>query len=256
MTLPSSFQLLGASWNFYRKQPVLGSVLFWLIFLPTLGNAMLSVLFQEWITGHDQTDAPPIVVLILLGILLCALLALWGTCCVLVIGKRIMQANAGRSRTSFSAVRSSAKKLIVPLLLTGILRSVFTLFWALLLIVPGIIYAIRTTLFSVIIACEGLEYRDALRRSSEIVKPVIFQVFIRLIAISIILFVPISLLQIISVELVQPTDLLGSLLVAIPVSGLSAFSSVLLLLSLIFLYKSIVKPSRKFEQYNPPIDVG
>jgi len=144
----------------------------------------------EWIiykTGIAPISLVAILLLINIGI---GLWMLWGIACTLLVGERIVKSPAGRTRSSFSSVRERGVRYIIPLFLTGILRDIFSLLWALLFIIPGIIYKIRTSLYAVIIICEGKEYREALQKSKELVKGHTWQVLWYFIAASLILFIP------------------------------------------------------------------
>src|SRR3989338_701328 len=77
----------------------------------------------------------PALLLFLPAMLLLSILVVWGTACILLVGKRLVQSKAGRARTSFATVRKDAATYVLPLLLTGILRACFTFFWML----PGLI---------------------------------------------------------------------------------------------------------------------
>ena len=188
--MPSVFTLIGESWNFCRKQPALSSVGFWLLFLPLTGiNWCMSYIqiAQQNVYGGSN----PLYFLASLCLLPLGVLLMWGISCVLVIGSRLLAAKAGRSRTSFKAVRTEAKAFVIPLILTTILRNVMTILWAILFIIPGIIYYVRTIFYVIIIVDEGMSYRPALHRSRDIVKGHTGDVFIKILLISIFLFAPI-----------------------------------------------------------------
>jgi len=78
----------------------------------------------------------------------------------------------------------------LPLFFTSILRSCFTLFWAILLVVPGIIYSIRTTFYAVVVVAEDISYRAALHRSTTMVKGRTGQIFWILLGMNVLLFLP------------------------------------------------------------------
>lgn len=119
-----ALRFASASWTFFWRQPALLRVAALLVFLPMLVmDVLLSVRIEE--TPAEQ--AAVIVVLLLAAF---ALLA-WGTACTLVVGKRLLQAKAGRTRTSFKAVQGQARGFVATLLLTDILRACIALFWSL-----------------------------------------------------------------------------------------------------------------------------
>ena len=156
--MPSVLSLIRASWIFYRKQPVLNWVLVWFLIVPQVVMNMLSRLSKgtSYPFLHGLPDRDLTVLLVLPGFLLLTLIIIWGVACVLVVCRRIIQSRAGRARTSFATLRKEAAPYILPLLFTSILRSCFTLFWAILLIVPGVIYSIRTIFYSIVIVAEDI----------------------------------------------------------------------------------------------------
>src|SRR3989344_5664488 len=190
--MPSILSLIGASWTFYRKQPVLNWVLVWFLIMPQTLLNMLSRLMEG--TRYPFLQALPdkklTILLVLPGLLLLTLLIIWGIACVLVVCRRIIQSRAGRARTSFATLRKEAAPYILPLFLTGILRSCFTIFWAILLIVPGVIYSIRTIFYPIIVVAEGISYRAALHRSTAMVKGRTWQILRILLAVNLVLFFP------------------------------------------------------------------
>ncbi|HVW66195.1 MAG TPA: hypothetical protein VHA78_00520 [Candidatus Peribacteraceae bacterium] len=189
--MPGIFQLIGDAWNFGRKQPALIHVSFWLLLLPMLAMSLLSRLIAMQRFSNAATSGPATAASLLMIVL--AVVFVWGMACVLIIGKRMLAAKAGRSRTSFKAVRREARGFIIPLILTSILRSVFAFLWALLLIIPGIIYSVRTAFYFIIIVEEGVSYRAALQRSKEIARGHVWDIFWRFVVLAIILFAPISI---------------------------------------------------------------
>jgi uncharacterized membrane protein len=165
-SIPNLFTLIGLSWDFARKQPTVLQGAFWFVFLPTFGGNLLAdyqLSQQEYLQNR-----PEILLLLMLAQVLLAMVLLWGTACILSIGKRLLQAKSGRTRSSFKIVSAQANAAFFPLLLTSILRSILTILWGLLLIVPGIIYFFKTAFYPVVVVCEGLSYRPALKRCLEI----------------------------------------------------------------------------------------
>jgi hypothetical protein len=136
------------------------------MFLPALGgNLLAEYQLANMDTLRDRTE---ILIVLALGQIVFALILLWGTACILSIGKRLLQAKSGRTRSSFKTVRTQASATFVPLLLTSILRSILIILWSILLIVPGIIYFFRTAFYPVIVVCEGMAYRPALKQCIEL----------------------------------------------------------------------------------------
>lgn len=159
--MPNIFAIIGQSWDFARKQPTVLQSAFWFLFLPSLAGNLVA---DYQLSHREYVQArPEMLLLMILSQLLFALILLWGTTAILCIGKRLLQAKSGRTRTSFKTVSAQTKVIFIPLLLTSILRSIFTVLWGLLLVVPGIIYFFRTVFFPVIVVCEGVAYRPALK---------------------------------------------------------------------------------------------
>jgi len=178
---------------------VLNAVLLWLVLLPlvamTLSEYILSLspTFQSinksgviW----GETDLRPVFLLIAMQIAF-SLFLIWGVACILLVGKRVLSANgAGRNRTSFRVVRKEARKYVLTLFFTGILRTCITILWTLLLIIPGIIYSLRTIFYHITIVCEGKEYRSALHKSISVVRGHTWKVFWYMLGLGFSLFVP------------------------------------------------------------------
>lgn len=142
---------LATAWLSYRKQ----RLLWWATLLLLFPSLFVGNIIQAFFLRRELF---PIAIIILLATIA---IHTWGQACILI---------AGKGRRSFRSLLRDARPLIIPLLLTGILRQCFTLLWGLLLILPGIIYNIRTVLFDAVIAREGQQYRQALRRSALIVR--------------------------------------------------------------------------------------
>lgn len=118
-----ALRFASASWTFFWRQPALLRVAALLVFLPMLVMDVLDVRVGD--TPAEQTAV--IVVLFLAAYALFT----WGTACTLIVGKRLLQAKAGRTRTSFKAVQGQARGFVAPLILTDILRACIALFWSL-----------------------------------------------------------------------------------------------------------------------------
>jgi hypothetical protein len=118
-----ALRFAATSWTFLWRQPALGRVAALLAFLPLVVMYTLDV-------SVGGTPAEQTAVIVVLFLAAYALLT-WGTACTLVVGKRLLQAKAGRTRTSFKAVQGQARGFVAPLLLTDILRACIALFWSL-----------------------------------------------------------------------------------------------------------------------------
>ncbi len=253
--VPNAFSIIGESWNFYHKQPVLNAVLFWLIIMPI--SALL--ILMQWAKNQPffasalengiqwgVTDIRPLAAFFFVQLLL-SLAVLWGIASILIVGRRLVTSKAGRARSSFRIVRGEALPFVLPLFLTGILRDCFMALWLLLLIIPGIIYAIRTIFFHVVLITEGLAYREGLDRSKEIVYGKTFETFITIVLLSIIFFLPPAIITSALDSIVQHSGqyyIFGMLVID---SILISFSILLFTIATIVLYSELIKLPRVTE---------
>lgn len=249
--MPNIFSLMGTAWDFFRSQPVLNTVLVWLLVLPMSGMFAVADLQMSHPALKNATlqavlyqgaDPMPFLGVAFLQLLLTVLL-LWGIACVLLVGRKLLQNRAGRARTSFAVVRQEAGHYVATLLLTDILRACATILWGLLLIVPGIIYFIRTFFFYIAIVCEGQGFRDALRQSNAVVKGQTATAGLYLLGLCAFIFLPLAvadtfvanIVYLLAPSAVKATYVLSSLLYG--TGGL------LFLLSTIPLYRELKKAS-------------
>jgi len=240
--MSSVFSLLSQAWAFYRKQPVLNSIILWMFFLPTAALDLIA-----WTVHQEESAGMLTLTLTDRGIALIAffgtaviasiVVTIWADACFLLIARRIVTGKAGRNRHSLRAVAHEGRRYIVPLLLTGILMGCFTIFWGLLLIVPGVLYAIRATFYHVVVVTEGVSYRAALRRSREAVYGHTWETFLRLLGLSIVLFIPVNIAQIAVSSLVSEERL--ALASAVFFDGLWSIAYTIFLLCLAFLYREL-----------------
>ena len=186
MGLSAVPSLIGSSWQFLRKQPAMLPIAAWLIAIPyalfEAANNLLGPANNPAVLPAEET------VMIVLFMAAMSVLFLWGHASTLTVGRRLLQTNAGRSRTSFRAVIKQSRGFIIPLLLTYILWTCMTFLWGILLIVPGIFFFVRTFLFPVAVVGEGINYRQALYRSRTLVKGRFGEFFLMLLALFILLF--------------------------------------------------------------------
>lgn len=241
--MSKTLSLIRSSWDFFRKQPALTSVAAWLFFVPTLAvDALTAVSEGGTLPEHIRTEAS---IGIAVLIFLLSLVTIWGQCCVYVAGRRMLQTKAGRSRTSFRATASQAKAFIIPFILTNILRTCFTLLWGLLLIVPGVVYALRTSFASVAVIGENTGYRAALERSKQAVKGNAWPILGQLILLTILLFaIPLGLIAIASLSL--PDEQAYSYAATFVVQDVwLSVATVLMGLSLMQMYEKYRVPMKK-----------
>ena len=230
---------ISSAWAFVHSQPALKSVGFWLIFLPLLAINVL-VRYAD-ILRQESDEASNVLALIVLA-LFAGVLLVWGTASVLLIGKRLLRSGAGRSRTSFRAVTRQASGFVIPLLLTGILRGCVTTLWAILLIIPGIIYNLSTIFYPVVVVCEGLSYRPALQRSKYMLKGQWWEGVLQILWVAVILFGPVHLVLGLAELMVH--GLPQMLILDFIGSAADAFLVVLFTLAMIVVYGELKKNAR------------
>lgn len=238
--MPNLFTLIGDAWRFYQKQPVLNSVILWLLFIPgALINVLITVL--AWMP-EERLD----LALLIIGLIcMLSIVLVWGTACVLLVARRTVKTSVGRTRTSFDSLRHEASTLILPLLLTGILQACYVILWAILLVVPGIIYQIRTSFYHVVIVTEGKSYRAALKRSRNVVKGQTWPMLGYLIGLSLCLYLPVSILSMSGWAYAVVVDARLTILFDVIDAGLNGIATTLFLIALVSLYGTFQKRAKK-----------
>lgn len=226
--MPSVLALIGGAWRFSTKQPAVLPIAFWLVFFP-LVIAFFNVLPSLFILAQ-------------------ALMILWGEVALLVVGKRLLQTKAGRSRTSLRTTVLQARRYIIPSALTGLLFAGLSLLRALLLIVPGILYIVRTSFFPIVIVAEGIEYRAALMRSQKIVRGRTLQVFLTLLSLGIVLIGPAFLVRFFLTSAL-PTLEVETIIIACTTALLTTIGLVLFTFAMILYYVELL-PSNKVQVHS------
>lgn len=127
-------------------------------------------------------------------------------------------------------------------------------FLALPLLIPAAIYQIRSVFFGVVLASENLRYRDALRRSRDMVRGKTWKVLFVIIGLSILVFLPSAILSAFVVYL-QMTAVPDLALVATIVEDV-VYSIALLLftLALVAFYGKIRKARGRVEEVVPELE--
>lgn len=248
--MPNIFTLIGSSYEFYRTHPVLNAVLLWFFVVPNMARDILTrlVLSEAYLPGFSEralldTQGSGAFILFLLGSLTVEIIGTWGIAAVLVSGKRMLQSKAGRKQSSFATLQREAQKYVLPLVLTGILYSCFTIFWMLLLIIPGIIYAIRAGFYNIVIVHEDLDYREALNRSIAVVKghtSSIFLYFLGFTAIGFFVGLIVGTINIVLIEIHSNLFVLADLITNLAVS----FMIILITLSTVLLWGHLLDLSK------------
>ena len=249
--MASPLALIGTTWAFYKKQPFLNEIAFWFFFLPiaiidVLAGTLDTASAQGFGASTQALTAMEIAVAIPIFLLIIFILT-WGQACVLMVAKRLVASPAGRNRTSFKAVRKASKKFIWPLIITELLRAGTTLLLLLCFIIPGIIYSIRTTFYSIILIEKGkIVYgREMLRRSGALVQGRTWEVLFRIIALALLIFIPVGLVQAaITLPLIAIDERLITLGLVLS-DFISSFASVFFIVSIVALYADLKTSSPK-----------
>ncbi len=271
--------LLHESWTFYRKNTVFNSILLWLLIVP--------IIFVDLLDFWTLPESPSLdlaihMFLSVLGIFV----SYWGFAATLLVGKRMIQNKAGRSRSSLLSVLRESAPVVLPLLFTSILRGCFFFYRALIflipaflliltpflcpevplsgsnrlsdfftdgsdrishcwiyfffllpLLIPAILYLIRTSFYSIALVAEQMQYRDALRRSMMLMRGKFAHVLSMILSLSCILLLPPTILSLIAQTALLPFNSQGFLTMAdIVCTTLTEFGALLFTLSLIALY--------------------
>ncbi len=220
-------RILQESWEYLRKQPVLSWVLVWLLILPTVLSSWVDRVWKAqrgFVPGNALHFEPLDLFYLSLSIFF-ALLTLWGVSAVLLVGKRMVVRRAGRTRSSFRRVILDALPMVFPLLLTSILQQCLVFYRALLyiipvgmafyvihrallgpadaaraaflsllilspLLIPAVVYWLRTILFPAVFGCEEKAYREALQRSSALIRGRFGPVVLTILALALLTFLP------------------------------------------------------------------
>ncbi len=180
------FPLIAQAWTFSRKHPVFQAVLLWMSIVPLTLIDLFGTVVPP---ANPRLDAAVQIALLVLE----SVVATWALAAFLLVGRRMLENRPGRARTSLKAVARESAPLVLPLLLTSLLRACILLEWAVLLVLPALVYGIRTTLYPVVLALEGLTYRDALRRSTELTRGRFWSVTGTLLLLTLVLIVPAEL---------------------------------------------------------------
>ncbi len=250
--MKTSFQIIGIAWAFYKKQPVLNQIAFWLFFVPVgvldaLSGVVDTVAAQDITVSAETLESMTameiaVTIPIILGLIY---LMMWGHACTLMVSKRLLTSSAGRTRSSFKAVRDQAKKFVIPLFLVSLLRTITTLLWALLLVVPGVIYSIRTVFFDIMTIEKGkvIYGREMLNKSKEVVKGHTWEVLGKILVISICIFVPAMLLSVSLEYGLEAIDTRLETLGVVLIDAIDAYTGMFFIVCMVALYSEMKKLS-------------
>lgn len=123
------FGILWESWDFLCKQPALFHVIAWLIILPSVGQSVIDYVWPvSAIPSIEQIGEVGYAIAMIVWMLM----LYWGHAAVFLVARRLVNSKAGRSRTSFSAVRKQSSIIVFPLIITDILQTIIALEWLLI----------------------------------------------------------------------------------------------------------------------------
>ncbi|MDB4978293.1 MAG: hypothetical protein JWM56_479 [Candidatus Peribacteria bacterium] len=272
---PGIIDILRGSFEFYRKHSALNWVMLWLMILPGIGlNLLKSLLKYGTVNVPNYQSQLPLRIVIGVGALALIIIVLWGTASVMVIGKRQIQNKAGRARTSFKTVRQESRILVGRLFFTNVIQTYTALYYSLLftvpalmyllihptcqiqsknwqattsclwpvllmtpLLIPALVYLLRTIFYGVIIATEDKAYREALRRSMEVTKGSLLYILTIVLGLAIIMYVPVlALVSVLQILAGTSMNLITSTLLSILDNSLHSFGCMLMILSVVSLY--------------------
>src|SRR3990167_6279721 len=94
LAISSPFSLIGTAWEFGKKQPALKGVAFWFFLIPGALMNIFSTL-MEWnekagFLKFTEAQQDMFMAIAIVGILILAVIMLWGSSCVLLIGKKLV----------------------------------------------------------------------------------------------------------------------------------------------------------------------
>ncbi len=149
--------------------------------------------------------------------------------------------------TFFETGTSSA----LPIVLPSFLQSCGLLFLTLPLLIPMIIYQLRTVFFGVVLASEDLRYRDALRRSRIIVKGRTWRVLWVLLVLCVVIFLPASVINF-GFSALQEAQLRDLPIIGVIIGDiLYGIAGLIFTLALIAFYGKLKKAAGRVEQVIP-----
>lgn len=241
------------------------------------GSPMIDTGIPEFLQQNDPMGYSLVVVSFVL--FLCTI---WGIAGVIVVGQRMIGNRAGRSRTSASSVLKESTPFVFPIFFTAVIQTAHAMLWMLIplvagliglyfcllplehistrnivqhcwwlllvlpLVLPTIVYFIRSGFYAIALVSEDFRYAAALRRSKEIVNGY-FWITLRCLILLVILFiVPGAIL----IELLEPltqTSVTNILLIDAFTNIVTSFLLVPMILSVILLYGQLRDAPRSVE---------
>lgn len=247
-------------------------MLLWLIIVPGMAGDWLETRIQPASLMFHHPWKPEEILSLLLSLFL-LLLSLWGYACVLFLGRRLIQNKAGRTRSSFRAVRREGLMLLPPLLFTSLLQGCLLFYRSLLflipsflliaftlppspssplsvsnawplafllpLLLPALLYYLRTFFFEAAIACEGKNLRQALKRSDELTRGMLAKSIARIAILASFTLLPVSLVHAVLMIIIPASSTPVFLTLSLLENGLMACALSIFAFSTIALFGSI-----------------
>jgi hypothetical protein len=102
------------------------------LFLLSLPAALQTLVDDRWPRNVSSAASGASTVGFVLAQIAIGLAIVWGSTCVLVVTRRMLSSRAGRSRTSFAAVRKQSSSLVFPVFFASILQAIVAMEWALI----------------------------------------------------------------------------------------------------------------------------
>ena len=139
-------------------------------------------------------------------------------------------------------------------ILQHMFRECDVVFLLLPLLIPSLIYQLRTVFFAAIVASDNLRYRDALRRSRAVVRGRSWRVLWILAALTVMLFVPVQIVSVLISQIQQVAAPQLRIISAVADDVLYACSGLLFTLGLIALYGKLRKEKGRVEEVVPEME--
>lgn len=172
-----------------------------------------------------------------------------------LLGSQTCRATASPLISAFGAfVNTGTISFLYPVLQHIPMRCV-SLLLTIPLLLPATVYQIRTVFFGVIVTSENLLYRDALHRSSNIVRGKTWNVFLVILILALLLYVPSGILTFaVDGILRQIAALDAALLGTIASDVIYAVSTLLFILTLTAFYGKLRKDAGRVEEVVPDLE--
>lgn len=190
MRVPSALTLILHALRATQHSSLLLQVSLWYVFVPSfLGNVLQRLVGGEAVTPYGPAailneEQLPWALAVTIGLQLCML---FGTTCLLLAALR--KPTRG-NRWNFTTLQREAMRAFFPVLGTDILRTTGTLLFGLLLIIPGVVFAVQTVCATCVTVAEGRLGREALRQSRALVRGQSWEIGFLLLSLAGWLFIP------------------------------------------------------------------